>query len=118
MFKPASNIIVILLVLVAFMGQAMAMYISTPEISQLAIDSAEISQPSSNDTAHDDDCCDVECCEAECICPANACSSVPFLQTLIHSPNTLSISELVVMPFVLAANSITSNLYRPPILKA
>jgi hypothetical protein len=118
MFKPASNILVALLVLVAFTGQAMAMHISTPEISQITVNTAEISQPSSNDTAQTDDCCDVECCEAQCICPSNACSSVPYLQTLTHSPHTFSISELVVMPFVLAPNAITSYLYRPPIFKA
>ncbi|MDU0356176.1 hypothetical protein RS130_21890 [Paraglaciecola aquimarina] len=62
-----------------------------------------------------DDCCDIDCCEGDCFCPANACTS------MVYVDNTLALSKLILnselaLSFVQASPQyIVSSLYRPPI---
>lgn len=62
-----------------------------------------------------DDCCDIDCCDGECFCPANACSSLAFLDNTLGYSKIVVANELV-LPFVHASPQyIVTSLYRPPI---
>lgn len=119
MSKSLSKLLIIMTILIAFVGQAIAYHFmdvydahsNLQSTAQLQINDYYGVKSSEND----DDCCEIECCESECICPANACISPVFLDT------KLSLSELVILSeSMLSLQSkdthfIASSLYRPPI---
>lgn len=121
MYKPLSKLLIIITILVAFVGQAMAYHFMTVNDTDSDLHSTAQLQVFDNDTYdgqssdNNDDCCEIECCESECICPANACISPVYLDT------NLSLSELVILSeSMLSLQSkdthfIASSLYRPPI---
>ena len=129
MYKPLSKLLIIITILVAFVGQAMAYHFmavndthsnlqSTAQLQVFDNDTYDGQSSENNDgqsSENNDDCCEIECCESECICPANACISPVYLDT------NLSLSELVILSeSMLSLQSkdthfIASSLYRPPI---
>jgi hypothetical protein len=121
MSKPLSKLLIIITILVAFVGQAMAYKFMAVNDTDSNLQSTAQLQIFDNNTfgekssENDDDCCEIECCESECICPANACTSNVYLDT------NLSLSELVILSeSMLSLQSkdthfIASSLYRPPI---
>jgi hypothetical protein len=121
MFKAVSKVSVIAVMLVAFVGQAIAFDTSmscensgdplSPSFSELVkrFDSKPI------DTDNQDDCCGIECCDVDCTCIANACSSLVYLNTEVDSTKTAALSEVVYMQQFEQPKSISTLLYRPPI---
>jgi hypothetical protein len=121
MFKAVSRVLVIAVMLVAFVGQAIAFNTSmlcetsvdsfSPNFSELVkhYDSKPI------DTDNREDCCGIECCDVDCTCIANACSSLVYLNTEVDSTKTAALSDVVYMQQFEQPKSISTLLYRPPI---
>ena len=121
MCKAVSRMLVTVVMLVAFVGQAIAFntYIScetsvdslSPNVSELVkhLDSNSI------DTNNQEDCCGIECCDVDCNCIANACSSFVYFNTDVDSTKTATLSEVVYMKQSEQPKSIATLLYRPPI---
>ena len=123
MFKLLSQLLFMIIILVAFVGQItayslMASFDSISELqtsTQLQSSSTEHNEYSSAENTSEDDCCDVECCESECICPANACASMVYLDSNLPLSNLAVIGESLNLLSTQAALVIARSLYRPPI---
>jgi hypothetical protein len=121
MFKAVSRVLVIALMLVAFVGQAIAFNTSMPcetSVDSLSPNFSElvkhyVSKPI--DTDNREDCCGIECCDVDCSCIANACSSLAYLNTEADSTKTAALSEVVYIQQFEQPKSISTLLYRPPI---
>jgi len=121
MFKAVSKVLVITLMLIAFVGQAIAFNPSvtcetsvnpiSPNFSELVkhYDSSAINTDSS------EDCCGIECCSIDCTCIANACSSLVHFNTEVDPTKTVALTEVVYMQQSDQPKSISTLLYRPPI---
>lgn len=123
MQKPFIKLFIIMTMLVAFVGQAMAFsfmgeyeqaaehYSSEPSLS------SNLNNPLNTEAdTHEDDCCDVDCCEADCICPANVCAAFVYLDENNHSTELILLSDAVIAGKSRAPNSMAAVLYRPPII--
>ena len=122
MFKAVLRMLVIAVMLVAFVGQALAFNASiscetsvdflSPNFSELVkhYDSNPI------DTDSPEDCCGIECCDLDCICIAHAYSSFMFINTALASIKTATLSKAIYMQLSKLPNSIITLLYRPPIV--
>jgi hypothetical protein len=123
MFKSLSQLLFMIILLVAFVGQAMAYSLMTSfdSISQLQTSIqlqssiTEHDEHSSAESAAEDDCCNVECCESECICPENACASMVYLDSDLFVSELAFISESLNLLSTQATLVIARSLYRPPI---
>jgi hypothetical protein len=121
MFKGVSIVLIIAMMLVAFVGQAMAFNTSMScenSVSSLSPNTSELIKhydTSKIDTDSQEDCCGIECCDFGCPCVANACSSFVYFHTEAHSTKTTSLSGVVYIQLSEQPKSITTLLYRPPI---
>jgi hypothetical protein len=123
MFKALSQLLFMIILLVAFVGQTMAysLMASHDSISelqtstQLQSSSTEHDEHSPAESSSENDCCDVECCESECICPANACASMVYLDSNLPISDLAVISEPLNLLSTQATLVIARSLYRPPI---
>jgi len=121
MFKAVSRVLVIAVMLVAFVGQAIAF--NTSMSCETSVDSLSpnfhelVKHYDSNpiDTDSPEDCCGIECCGVDCTCIANACSSFVYFNTDLDSTKTAALSEVVFMQQSEQPKSISTLLYRPPI---
>lgn len=121
MFKAVSKMLVIAMMLVAFVGQAIAFNASmpcetsedshSPNVSKLVKDYD--SSPTSTD--NEEDCCGIECCDLNCTCIANACSSVVYFNIEVSSTKTPILSGVAYIQQPKQTKSIVTLLYRPPI---
>lgn len=115
MFKPLSKVLVVVAMLIAFVGQALAYTAMSCEMSSgsheshmnMNMDHGDMNKSSNGQS---EDCCDVEC-----ICPANACSSTTVLNSSIDSTDIQIFSESVAALQSKQPHSISTSLYRPPI---
>lgn len=115
MFKPLSKVLVVVAMLIAFVGQALAYTAMPCEMSSgsheshmnMNMDHGDMNKSSNGQS---EDCCDVEC-----ICPANACSSTTVLNSSIDSTDIQIFSESVAALQSKQPHSISTSLYRPPI---
>ncbi len=121
MFKAVSKVLFITVLLVAFVGQAIAfntsMSCETP-VDSISPNFSELVQHfDSNpiDTNSPEDCCGIECCDLDCICIANACSSFIYFNSESDSIKTAALSEAVYRQKSEQPNAISTFLYRPPI---
>jgi len=124
MFKALSKVLVVVAMLIAFVGQALAYTAMSCEMSSgsheshMNMDHSKMSHhegmnhgdmnKSSNGQSED-------CCDVECICPANACSSTTVLNSSIDSTDIQIFSESVAALQSKQPHSISTSLYRPPI---
>lgn len=127
MYKSLSKLLIMMTILVAFVGQAMASHF-------LTFDDANVNQQvniqqqsavefdknndakATADTSNDvDDCCDTDCCEGECFCPANACVSMVYLNNSLDQSSLILINEFALATTQKNPQNIVSSLYRPPI---
>jgi len=121
MFTAVSRVFVIAMMLIAFVGQAIAFNTSvsceTPVNSPSPDFSELVKQYDSNptDTDSPDDCCGIECCDLECTCIANACSSFLYFNTEVDANKTATLSEVISRQQFEQPKSIANLLYRPPI---
>jgi hypothetical protein len=121
MFKAVSRVLVIAVMLVAFVGQAIAF--NTSISCENSVDSTSPNfielikhfdlNPIDSDSS--EDCCGIECCDLGCICIANACSSFPYFKTEIEPTKTDALSEVVFIQLFEQPKSIATLRYRPPI---
>jgi len=124
MFKVVLKVFVITVMLVAFVGQAIAFNTAmscetsvdsfSPKVSELVkhYDSNVI------DTNSPDDCCGIECCDIECSCIANACSSFLYFHSEVVSTKIAYLSDVVFMQPPEHPKAISTLLYRPPIFSS
>lgn len=120
MFKSLTSLPLLITLLVAFIGQAMAYHYAGNNVDSFIQDVAahEQSGPehkglsSSEDV---DDCCEIECCESDCICPANVCASMVYLDTDSLTSQILPLSEPMLLMLKKDTRSFSTRRYRPPI---
>ncbi|TMO67771.1 hypothetical protein [Pseudoalteromonas aurantia] len=121
MFKPLSKTCIAIMMMVAFIGQAMAYHtsFSIEASSDVHIVTEHVEQPQHIESADSDcqltNCCDTNCCEIDCICPANACTSALYI---LNEPQMIGFMY-VNGPIYSSINkqpiSILSLPFRPPI---
>jgi len=121
MFTAVSKVLVIAVMLVAFVGQAIAFNTSMScetTVDSLSLNFHELIKHNGSNPINTDspeDCCGIECCGVDCTCIANACSSFVYFNTEVDSTKTASLSEVVYMQQAEQPKSISTLLYRPPI---
>ena len=121
MFKTVSNALVIGVMLVAFVGQAIAFNAAVScdnSIDVLALNFNELVKhydPKPIDANNLEDCCGIECCDVDCTCIVNACSLLTYINTEADSTKTLALSEAVYTQQFEQPKFISTLLYRPPI---
>jgi len=121
MLKAVSRVLVIAVMLVAFIGQAIAF--NTSISCETSVDSLSskfselVKHYDSNpvDKDNPEDCCGIECCGVDCTCIANACSSFVYFNTEVDLTKTAALSDVVYMQQFEQPKSISTLLYRPPI---
>lgn len=125
MFTTPFKISLLILLLVAFLGQARAFVISATcdsavESSHGHITDSEHQTTSSHDdtnhTDEGDDCCNDDCCQAGCLCVGNTCSGTLYLMHNLEPISTSFSSEAVLASHPEHNFFIISSRYRPPIL--
>ncbi|GHE88167.1 hypothetical protein [Thalassotalea profundi] len=119
MFKAVTNIWIITVMIVVFIGQAMAYNASIPcetsdEIHSTSIYSELIIYNDSH-IGNSEDCCGIECCDIGCSCVANACTSIVFINTEIATTNLSVLSESIYTQLSEQPKTIDTPHYRPPI---
>lgn len=123
MFKSISKVLVVVAMLTAFVGQAFAYSAMSCEMSAASHQSHMAMDQSSmkhhEGMTHGDmkssGSNSEECCDIDCVCPANACTSVTFLNSNVVSTDVIRFSDLVNIQQSQQPNSISTSLYRPPI---
>ena len=123
MFKPLSKVLVVVAMLTAFVGQALAYTSMSCEMSadshQSHMAMEHSSMKSHEGMEHGDMKASAssskDCCDVDCICPANACSSTTVLNSSIDSTDIQIFSESVAALQSKQPHSISTSLYRPPI---
>jgi hypothetical protein len=121
MCKAVSRALVTVVMLVAFVGQAIAF--NTSMSCETSVDSLShnvselVKHYDSNliDTDSPENCCGIECCDVDCNCLANACSSFVYLNTDVDSTKIAALSDVVYMQQSEQPKFIATLLYRPPI---
>ena len=121
MLKAESRVLIITMILVAFIGQAIAFNTSIScenSVDSLSPHSSELVKHlglKAIDANSPEDCCGIECCDLGCTCVANACSSFVYFNSEVHSTKTAVLSDVVHMQPLEQPKSIATLLYRPPI---
>ena len=121
MFKAVSRVLVTAIMLVAFVGQAIAFNTSMSCKTTENTLSHSLSEPINHfdegltHTDTSEDCCGIECCDDNCTCIANACSSAIYFNTVVDSTKSKALSDVIDMPQCEQPKSISTLLYRPPI---
>ena len=124
MFKVVSKVLVIAVMLVAFIGQALAFHTSMSCETSLDFTSLGFSErvmhKDSNSIDSDDfeDCCGIECCDLGCTCIANACSLFVYFKTDVESTKIVALSDAFYKQESAQPKSISTLLYRPPIFSS
>ncbi len=121
MLKVVSRVLIIAVMLISFVGQAIAFNTSMP--CETSVDSSFpnfselVKHYNSNliDTDSPEDCCGIDCCSVDCICIANACSSFVYFNTEVDATKAAALSEVAFMHQSEQPKSISTLLYRPPI---
>lgn len=129
MFKPISNVLVVLIMLVAFVGQALAYssmacemagdphqaHMMMQEESASSHQSMDHENMSHAQMDHSNMSSSDDCCGIDCMCPASACTSFTFVTEHAPFSNTTMTNEAIVLPAIEQPSSLPSSLYRPPI---
>ncbi len=143
--KAFSQVFIVAVMLITFIGQAMAFSSSASSESgseslyqknhQSNLD-ADIAGDDNNSLSnsvsvkkHNDaltdcadlDCCEVDCCtinvcENDCVCAASGCLSLMFLNNGIADKDIKGFTETLTLTNLIQTQSISSNPYRPPIV--
>ena len=129
MYKPLSKILITIIMLVAFIGQAMAnhMVIFSDDVASFQFTQIQTVKNSatakiateaitSSSIEHEEDCCDVDCCEGDCACPANSCASSVYLENQLYLSMLFNTAEPVLSVQIQETYNLVNSLYRPPIL--
>ncbi|MBD1580693.1 hypothetical protein [Pseudoalteromonas sp. S16_S37] len=108
MFKPISTILVALAILIALTGQAMA-------VATMPCEMALTNHQSMMSMDHEQMQGAMDCCDTQCTCPASACLSIVYLDTvhLLAFEYLLAEPRLPLLPQ--SPHAVSASLYRPPI---
>lgn len=128
MLNPLSKVLVVVAMLIAFVGQALANTSMSCEMSakshqpymtmeHVDMDHSSMSHDSmehsminvSNMQSHE------ECCGADCACPVSACTALSIVSSAPSTGLLARLSEGVMLQHVSQPKSISSTLFRPPI---
>ena len=120
MFKPLSKVLVVVAMLTAFVGQALAY---TSMFCEMSADShqSHMTMEHSSMKSHEgmehgemkaSASSSKDCCDVDCICP---CTSVTFLNSNNGSPDILGFTEAIVNQGAEHPKSMSTSLFRPPI---
>ena len=115
MCKGMSKLLIMMTILVAFVGQALAspFFVSDDDI----IITQSITLESQNEYQQGaDDCCDTDCCENDCICPENACATFAYIPVNPIASELIRFGGPVRSTPTPDIHSIVTSFYRPPIL--
>ena len=122
MFKGLSNVLVVLVMLFAFVGQALAShtFISCKDPAEPTLQIKNNEEIKHNDLHKSNmetsaDCCGVDCCDIDCVCLAHSCSSVMYLHLDVSSTHVIVFNESIYLQKSDQPKSISTLLYRPPI---
>lgn len=125
MFKAASRVLLIALMLITFVGQAIAFNSamscqaakSSPNANASVIVNEQVKHNKLELTAAggSEDCCGIECCDLDCTCVANACSSFMYVETGSNTSQKLTLNEVACLQPADQPTAISTLLYRPPI---
>lgn len=123
MCRAPSKLLVILLILVAFLGQTMAaqLIITCEEPNNTKLSTIVNDTATSADTSHvnqTSDCCSIACCDLECVCAANTCSPAIYVYSDTVFNHQMLFAESFFSVQTIQPNIIISSLYRPPIFIA
>ena len=122
MFQAVFRVLIIAMMLVAFIGQAIAFNSSMSCETSVDTHSHNVSEQVKHydlnpiDITSQEDCCGIKCCDVNCICIANACSSFEYFNIEIDSKKIATLKEVVYMEQSKQPKSIAALLYRPPII--
>jgi len=110
------RIIFITLLIIAFLGQVQASFITQPCDDNSNHEYAQQSEVNEAHTDNDEDeCCDIDCCKANCPCSESLCSAAMYLVVNHHSVNKRLNGELSYPQQLAHPSAITDHFYRPPI---
>ena len=120
MFKPLSKLLILIIMLLTFVGQAMAsqFFLSQDKFTQTEQAESVAAALTTQSDVHvdnEDDCCEVECCEDECVCPLNSCASLNLVYLSDATRHIHLSSENIVLQSNSPPKSIAKALFRPPI---
>jgi len=133
MLKAHSKIFVVLVMLIAVIGQvaaSTAMYYQVPDNERVTISQEHThndphQHSTDNKVGSESDCCDTDCCDSDCcelgcygmncVCPVNASTLVIYLSIDMGLFNFFAINEPIDVPRSDHKQSILTSLYRPPI---
>ncbi len=121
MFKAASRVLVIAVMLIAFIGQAIAfnsaMSCETLEssFSSNLIEQVKYNESVTSATGSSEDCCGIKCCDLDCTCVANACSSFMNVSTEVEAIKATTLNEVAGLQRLEQPKIFSTLLYRPPI---
>ena len=116
MFKADPRVLVIAVMLVAFVGQAIAFNTFMSCENSADSLSANLSEPVKQYDSNPIDIDNPEdCCGVDCSCIASGCSLLVYFNTEVELIETAALSEVVYMRQSEQLKSISTLLYRPPI---
>lgn len=121
MLKAVTRVLLIAIMLVAFVGQAIAFNTSMScetSVESLPQNVNELIKHIDHNLVDADtpeDCCGIECCTINCTCIANACSSPIYFSTIVNPTKTAAVGEVIEMLQSEQPKSISTLFYRPPI---
>ena len=118
MYRINSQWIMVVVMLVAFLGQAMAYSTVLPcEAKDEHVSDSLNNENANHDDAdeHVSDCCDIECCDVDCICPSAACSSIVYLSNDVRLRKIMRVTQTLVIEQDIQPDPVSALHYRPPI---
>lgn len=122
MFKAVLRVLITAVMLVVFVGQAMAYNTSitceTSVVSHASSnhnESVNHNDSKSTNTNSSVDCCDIDCCDVYCICIAHAFSYFAYFNIEVYSTKIAILSNTFYIQKSKQPISIPTLPYRPPI---
>ena len=119
--KPSTQLLTMMMLLLAFIGQVTAMSVPTCAeenplngVSASVVLNTDISDIKATD-AQDNDCCSTVCCDLGCLCLAGNCVSVVYVITDLPLNNHNITTDVIGFSETLVLDTTQSLVYRPPI---
>lgn len=119
--KPSTQLLTMMMLLLAFIGQVTAMSVPTCAeenalngVSASVVLNTDISDIKATD-AQDNDCCSTVCCDLGCLCLAGNCVSVVYVSTDLPLNHPNITTDVIGFSETLVLDTTQSLVYRPPI---
>ncbi len=124
MLKAVSRVLVIAVMLISFIGQAIAFNASMScetSVNSLSHNPTVLVRHYNSkalDTGNHQDCCGIDCCDIGCSCSANVCSSFVYFTAEVNLIKAPTASHIVDTQLFKQPKNFSALLYRPPIFIA